>query len=157
VGGLLVAGEVARQETARDDDPADQVPEGELKKGEVAAGPDARDGDHGEGRGLGGDDRKEHAPRRQVPGAEKIVARGALAPGDPEADAQRQDEVGEDDGEIDTAHASSLEKGGAKSEARSGVVGQRSSRVAIPYALVEGPPDRLQRASNVPRRVRLRP
>ena len=104
VGGLLLAPEVAGEEPARHADAADEVAEGELEKRQVAAGADARDGDDRERRGLGGDDGEQDGPGRQVARAEEVVGRAALVARDPEADAQREDEVQHDDGEVESVH-----------------------------------------------------
>ncbi len=100
VGGLLVPAKIPGQQPDRDADPADQVAKGELKKRQVAASADSRHRDHGQGRGFGRNDRKKDRPRREISGAEEIVAGRLLAARRPQPYPERNREVQRDDDEV---------------------------------------------------------
>jgi hypothetical protein len=72
-----------------------------LEEDEAAAGADARNGDDGERRGLGGDDREQDRPGGEIPRAEEVVGRAPLMPGDPQPDPERKDEVQADDDDVE--------------------------------------------------------
>ena len=101
---LLRALEVAREEQGGDADPAHEVPEGELEEREVPPGRDARNGDHRQGRRLGGHDRQHQGPPRQPAMPEEVVARVALAACEHQPEDDDGDAVRRDDGYVEGAH-----------------------------------------------------
>ena len=65
-------------------------------------------------RGLGGDDGEQDGPGRQVARAEEVVGRAPLVARHPEADAEREDEIEHDDGEVEVCTAASWARSGWK-------------------------------------------
>src|SRR3954466_939145 len=96
------------QQDEADDEAADEISHDNLKKREIGVVGQSRDADDGERAGFRSDDGKRNRPPGYVAAGEEIIAQGALALAESQAEQSDPDKIGGDDRVVEMVQAHAL-------------------------------------------------